>query len=176
MRLSSLIMVHSGSFISNNIAYLSSDFFSEFWNNILFVWPLLELHTPWNPIPWAVHRRVWVMRESTVIPWCRPSIDQNRILPKAWSATKPNDGQEVWLEQSTDTNLCLLIWYLSLTSLAAVQPHPRHTCLLHVPIYIFQMAQLSPRLTFLKRKDDGLWQLVGGYSAWRTNKTNACLV
>ena len=27
-----------------------------------------------------------------------------------------------------------------------------------------EMAQLSPRLTFLKRKDDGLWQPVGGYS------------
>ena len=54
-RLSSLIVMHSGSLNSNNIVYLSSDLFSGFLNNILFVWPLfglfLESILPETPYP-----------------------------------------------------------------------------------------------------------------------------
>ena len=35
--------VHLGSFNSNSMVYLSSDSFSGFLNNILFVWPLFGL-------------------------------------------------------------------------------------------------------------------------------------
>ena len=38
-----LIVVHSGSFNSNSMVYLSSDSFSGFLNDILFVWPLFGL-------------------------------------------------------------------------------------------------------------------------------------
>ena len=55
LRLSSLIVTHSGSLNSNKIVYLSSDFFSGFLNNILFVWPLfglfLESILPETPYP-----------------------------------------------------------------------------------------------------------------------------
>ena len=67
-----LIVVHSGRFNSNSIVYLSSNFFSGFLNNILFVWPLFGLSLksilPKTP-PWGVHQRVWVTRESTVIDY-----------------------------------------------------------------------------------------------------------
>ena len=48
-------MTHSGSLNSNNIVYLSSDPFSGFLNNILFVWPLFGLFSesilPETPYP-----------------------------------------------------------------------------------------------------------------------------
>ena len=38
------------------------------------------------------------------------------------------------------------------------------------------MAQLSPRLTFLKREYHRLWEEILWYSARRTHTTKACLV
>ena len=43
LRLYGLIVVHLGSFNSNSTVYLFSDFFFEFLDNILFVWPLFGL-------------------------------------------------------------------------------------------------------------------------------------
>ena len=57
LRLYGLIVVHLGSFNSNSILYLFSDFFFGFLNNILFVSPLfgLCLASPWSPYSLKPH-------------------------------------------------------------------------------------------------------------------------
>ena len=70
LRLYGLIVVHLGSFNSNSIVYLFSDFFFGFLNNILFVWPLFGLSLksilPETPYP-GQSTEGYVMRESTVL-------------------------------------------------------------------------------------------------------------
>ena len=111
LRLSSLITMHSGSFNSSNIVYLSSDFFSSFLNNILVVWPLFGLflnsmlHTLGSPLKGmghpmsfllSPHQKMQPTAQSEPSPPALASASSPAIPPDFADASSTTRGPQTW--------------------------------------------------------------------------------